>query len=128
MPTLTLAVLPQCFTIHRFAPETTPPSSIFCQPIYFIGRTKDELSVVVCSDLSLPSSKQEPDWRALKVLGPLDFSLTGILAGISAVLTQVHISIFSLSTFDTDYILVKDEKLSQTIATLTQHGYQLTDE
>jgi len=118
MPKLTLVVLPQCFTIHRFAPDTTPPSSIFSQQFYFIGRTDEALSVVVNSDLPLASQTNEPNWRALKVAGPLDFSLTGIIAGISSLLAQVNISIFSLSTFDTDYILVKSDQLAQAISTL----------
>ena len=62
-------------------------------------------------------------WSCLKIAGPLDFSLTGILADISTVLAEAEISIFAISTFDTDYILVKSEKLPYAKAALLASGY-----
>ena len=126
MPKQTLAILAQHFTIHSFTPDTIPAPAIFEQEIYFVSRTYDELSVIVPSTLDLSSLDSETGWRCLEVLGPLAFSLTGIIAGIATVLSEEKISIFSLSTFDTDYILVKDNKLSATIKALEKSDYRIT--
>ncbi|MFY9177249.1 MAG: ACT domain-containing protein [Caldicoprobacterales bacterium] len=77
---------------------------------------------------SIPSHiKCEKDWRILKIEGPLDFSLIGILASISTVLAQKGISIFAISTYDTDYILVKNKDISSAIVALTDEGYEIID-
>lgn len=123
MPKQTLAVLAQQFTIHSFNADTKPMSEIFEQDIYFLSKTDDELSVVVPSTLELDSLDSENDWRCLEVLGPLDFSLTGILSGIAGVLAANDISIFAVSTFDTDYIMVKQANLAQAVFQLEQNDY-----
>ena len=125
MPKQTLAVLTHQFTIHSFTPETRPDPIIFDQDIYFIGKTEDELSVVVPSDVSLNSLEQESNWRCLEVMGPLNFSLTGILSGIAAALASENISIFAISTFDTDYILVKQDSLTNAINVLEKSDYKI---
>lgn len=127
MPKQTLAILSQHFTIHSFPPDTLPAPVIFEQEIYFVSRTYDELSVVVPSTLDLSSRDSEDGWRCLEVLGPLAFSLTGIIAGIATVLAEAKVSIFSLSTFDTDYILVKNNMLGTTIAALEKSHYLIIE-
>ncbi|MCF1426986.1 MAG: ACT domain-containing protein [Shewanella sp.] len=122
---LTLAVHSQLYTIHSFTPETEIPASVFCQPVFFIGKTQEELSIVVPSELTLYSLEQEDDWRCLEILGPLGFSMTGIISRISGTLADAGISIFTISTFDTDYILVKKDTLDATKAALKQKQYQL---
>ena len=88
-----------------------------------ITYTQDELSLV-CWDAQVPDDvKCERAWRALKVQGPLDFALTGILSSLSTPLSEHGIAIFAVSTFDTDYILVKEEKLSYATEVLEQHGH-----
>lgn len=124
---MTLAVHPQLYTIHSFSPSTAIPASVFNQPMFFIGKTREELSVVVPDDLSLDSLEQENDWRCMEILGPLGFSMTGILAQISTTLADAHISIFAISTFDTDYILVKKDKLQDAITALRQKNYQVIE-
>lgn len=126
MPKQILAVLPQHFTIHSFSPETRPDPIIFEQEIYFVSRTYDELSIVVPSTLELASLDKETGWRCVEVLGPLALSLTGIIAGIATVLSEAEISIFTLSTFDTDYILFKDDKLDAAILALGESGYRIS--
>ncbi len=126
MTTLTLTCLSDVFNIHRFAHGVNIPKQVFEQSHYFIAKTSDELSIVVPQSCKLSSTSIEENWRALKVLGPLDFSLTGILAKISAVLADEKISIFAISTFDTDYILVKQTQLSTAISALEQHNYQIS--
>ena len=80
---------------------------------------------MVPSELTLDSLEQEDDWRCLEILGPLGFSMTGIISRISGTLADAGISIFTISTFDTDYILVKKDTLDATKAALKQKQYQL---
>lgn len=90
-----------------------------------ITRTKEELSIV-CAQYDIPDDIQcEKDWRILKIAGPLDFSLVGILAFISTILADCDVSIFAISTYDTDYILVKEKYLSKAIESLEQKGYEV---
>lgn len=94
--------------------------------LYFIGRTKDEVSLV-CPEEDVPSSATERDdgWRALMVVGPLDLSLIGILSRITSILADNGIGIFAVSTFDTDYILVREENLERAKDSLTEEGYDI---
>ncbi len=90
-----------------------------------ITRTPDELSIV-CLDRQIPESiDREGGWRALKIQGPLDFSLTGILASITVPLAQAAIPIFAVSTFETDYVMVKEQDLDRGIEVLSRHGHQV---
>ncbi|MCG9720218.1 ACT domain-containing protein [Shewanella sp. Isolate7] len=125
MARMTLAVHPQLYSIHSFSPDSELIPEVFRQPMFFIGKTKDELSVVVPAELQLDSLEEESDWRCLEVVGPLGFSMTGILASVSGTLAEAKISIFAISTFDTDYILVKKDKLQQTIQALKKTNYQI---
>ena len=90
----------------------------------FIGRTDEELSLV-CRTEVVPGNTlaREDGWRAFRVQGVLDFSLTGILARLSGVLAEKGIGIFAVSTYNTDYILVKAENLSPALAALEAVGY-----
>ena len=91
-----------------------------------ITKTEDEISVVMLQDKISSDVKVEKDWRILKVEGTLDFSLIGILAKISEILAKNSISIFVISTFNTDYILVKEEKVEKAILVLSEEGYEIS--
>ena len=119
----TLQLLDESFTIHSLTPEMQVPMQIFKASVYFVGKTHDELSIVVPSEVVIDSLEQEDGWRALEVLGPLGFSLTGILSNIAGVLADKKISIFAISTFDTDYILVKQDTLKAAIKALRSDDY-----
>jgi hypothetical protein len=119
---LDLSILEDIFTIHRFPPGQQIPEQIYESQFFSISKTENELSIVCSSSISLDSESSEPDWSCMKVLGTLNFSLTGILADISAVLAKAEVSIFAISTFDTDYILVKSEKLSAAHEALEKAG------
>ena len=93
--------------------------------LFSVTKTEDEISVVMLQDKISKEIKAEKDWRILKVEGTLDFSLIGILAKISSVLAENQISIFVISTFNTDYILVKEEKIEKAMAVLSQEGYEI---
>ncbi|MFT5789928.1 MAG: hypothetical protein ACI8SJ_002050 [Shewanella sp.] len=127
MARMTLAIHPQLFTIHSLAPDGVVPSAIFQQEIYFIGKTREELSVVVNSTFEMESLEQENGWRCLEVLGPLGFSMTGILSNVSGALAAQKISIFAISTFDTDYILVKKDTLAEATKALKKKNYQIIE-
>lgn len=88
-----------------------------------ITRTADELSIV-CREAAVPPAVQaEGGWVALKVTGPLDFALTGVLAALSVPLAQAGIPLFVLSTYDTDYLLVKQTRLEEAAAALRAQGH-----
>jgi len=90
-----------------------------------VTRTNDELSVV-CPAETAPAGDDvqvESDWRALQVAGPLDFSMVGVMAGLTAPLAEVGISVFVISTFDTDYILVKKSALADAVDVLQSAGH-----
>ena len=122
---MTLEVLPETLAICRLDPKAPVPAWGTSGSIWSITRTGDELSLVVESGLVPPGVQSNPDWRALQVMGPLDFSLTGILSALSTPLAQAKISIFAISTFDTDYLLVKDADLEKSIDTLRLAGQRV---
>ena len=125
MTQLTLQVLPDEYSIHRFSSGQAIPPAVFTSPLYFLAKTDDELSIVCPSDIAIDAPKTEAHWRCLKVLGPLDFSLTGILAKLATILAQADVSIFAVSTYDTDYLLVQKANLEAARQALSQAGYQL---
>lgn len=94
--------------------------------LYFIGKTDEELSVV-CKTENTPADtiEREDGWKAFRICGVLDFSLIGILSKVSGVLADAGIGIFAVSTFNTDYILVKEENLGKALTALTAAGYTI---
>lgn len=123
MPQISLKALDGTFSIHRFPADGGIPQEIIGTSFFAISKTDDELSVVCESAIQLRSQESVDQWSCLKVLGPLDFSLTGILAGISTALADAEISIFAISTYDTDYILVNFEDLKAAKIALSGSGY-----
>jgi uncharacterized protein len=91
-----------------------------------VTRTRDELSIIVSDPRAPSGAKCERDWRPIMVKGPLDFNQVGIIAGLSGTLADAGISIFALSTYDTDYIMVKQGDLDRALATLRDAGYSLS--
>ena len=95
---------------------------------YFIGKTDEELSLV-CRTEETPSNTTERDdgWRGFRIEGVLDFSLIGILSKLSSILAQNSIGIFAVSTYNTDYILVKKENFDKALSVLAEAGYKIDD-
>jgi len=119
-------VLEETFAVCRLNPEDEIPAWATVAGFCSVTRTTDELSVVCPVEYIPEDVKVERGWRAFKVEGPLEFSLVGMLAGISTSLAEAGISIFAISTYDTDYVLVKEEKLGLAIATLRRQGYEVS--
>ncbi len=92
---------------------------------YSITKTHDELSIV-CLEENIPLDiKCERYWRILKIEGPLDFSLVGILSKISSLMAENNISIFAISTYDTDYILIKENNIEKATGILNNDMYKV---
>ena len=116
-----LKALPYSFTICKLkSDEQIDYSGEFC----FIGKTDEEISLV-CKSEDAPTDTIERDdgWKCFKIQGVLDFSLIGILSRISSVLAENKIGIFAVSTYNTDYILVKEENFRKAIISLESEGY-----
>jgi len=120
---LNLSVLEDLFTIHRISSDNEIPMQVFDGTFYNITKTEEELSIICSSSVLLDSESSETGWSCIKVLGRLDFNLTGILADILAILAESKISIIAISTFDTDYILVKSKKLQGATKALLRAQY-----
>jgi uncharacterized protein len=115
----------QALLRQGFEGQAAIPDWIWSSSLYSITKTTDELSLVCEQDklIPQPGMHQEDGWKCLQVVGPLDFSLTGILSSIAQPLADNKISIFALSTYDTDYILVKKEKFTEAQTILKNNGF-----
>ena len=117
-----LKTLPCDLTVCKVA----DPSAIdLGKDFFFIGKTDEELSLV-CRTEDVPAGAlaREDGWRGFRVQGVLDFSLTGILSRLSGILAARQIGIFAVSTYNTDYILVKEENLGRAVEALSSEGYR----
>ena len=124
---MNLIVLKKKYSIYKFKSGCVLPDWIYLSDFYSITKTKDELSVIAIPPDSISEKITcSKDWRILKVDGPLDFSLIGIIADISIILKEKKISIFTISTYDTDYILVKQNKLNIGIKALRDKKYTIS--
>jgi hypothetical protein len=122
-----LIVLKKRYSIYKFKSDCVLPDWIYLSEFYSITKTKDELSVVaIQADSISEKMTRSKDWRILKIAGPLDFSLIGIIADISIILKEKKIPIFTISTYDTDYILVKQNKLNIGIKALRDKKYTVS--
>ena len=121
MKGLRLTVLPGELSVWRLAADAPLPS---IKPDRFLSmtRTNDELSIVSSSTDVPAGVPAETGWRCLSVEGPLPFEMTGVLAALSAPLARAEIPIFVVSTYDTDYLLVKAEDLDNACSTLRDQG------
>jgi hypothetical protein len=117
---MNLTVLPERLAVCRLAASARVPSWALelHEAFSSITRTPDELSIVCPEEAVPPEVEVEGGWRALKVPGPIAFDQIGVLAGIAAPLAAAGVSIFALSTYDTDYVLVPERDLERALAAL----------
>ena len=118
---LEIKVIDQDFSICK--PENLSPIK-WEEDYFFIGKTDEELSLV-CSTESVPDNTLSRDdgWKAFRIQGVLDFSLIGILSGITTLLADNKIGVFAISTYNTDYILTKKENFEDALRVLSDNGY-----
>lgn len=123
---LRLVVLPEVLAVCRLAANAGVPGWVATGGFCSITRTGEELSIVA-EQAHVPAGvRVEGGWRALKVVGPIPFETVGVLVGVAAPLAQAGISLFALSTFDTDYLLVKADRLEAARAALAGAGHEVT--
>jgi len=117
---MNVEVLEETLAICRLAPTNRIPSWALelHEGFVSITRTKDELSIVCPQEAVPPDTRVEEDFRALKIPGPIPFEATGVLAALAAPLARAKIPIFAVSTFDTDYVLVRQKDLEQALKAL----------
>ena len=124
-----LIILDSTFSIVKLLPTEIIPSWATTCDVFSITRTNEELSIV-CPSECLPMNEElkevENDWKCIKVEGVLDFGLTGILASLANPLAENKISIFAISTFNTDYLLVKSHSLEKARLVLENEGHSFS--
>lgn len=120
---MTLERLPYDLTVCKVA---SPAVIDWNTDVYFVGRTEDELSLVCRTEETPPETcAREDGWKAFRVRGTLDFSLTGVLSKLSGILAENGIGLFAVSTYNTDYILVKSGDFDRAMAALAEQGYEV---
>jgi hypothetical protein len=93
---------------------------------FFVGKTDDEISLVCkTEDSPVKTTERDDGWKGFRIQGILDFSLIGILSKLSGILAENNIGIFAVSTFNTDYILVKEENFERALSVLSEEGYTI---
>lgn len=119
-----LSILPSPVAVCRLAPDAAMPD--WARGAFLsVTRSADELSIV-CDDDAVPADVQaERGWRALKLEGPIPFAMTGVAAALLAPLARAQISIFLISTYDTDYLLLKAESFESAVDVLRGAGYEV---
>jgi hypothetical protein len=122
-PLLALRVHPGLYCISRLAPDEAIPAWTADARFLSITRTGTELSVVCDEEPVPPHAHADRGWRLLGVEGPLDLNLVGILAGLTATLAQANVSVFVVSTYDTDYLLVRNGDLRRAVDALESAGH-----
>ena len=122
---LTLSVLGDSYAICKLSPAERVPERVERGEFWSVTKTRDELSIV-CAEADIPEAvRSDKGWRCLKVHGPLDFSLTGVLVSLARPLAEAGVSVFVISTYDTDYLLVKEERLDRALAVLAESGHEV---
>src|SRR6516165_10389502 len=125
LPELKLIVSEGTFAICRLGAGASIPSWATARAFFSITRTAEELSIV-CRQDAVPDGIQcERGWRCFRVAGTIPFSVVGVLASLTAPLAKSGISVFAIYTFDTDYLLVKQEEFENAITALQQAGHAI---
>jgi uncharacterized protein len=122
---LELSLLPGRFAISKLVPDAHLPAWATRGSFYSVTRTCDELSIIV-EEARVPAGTQsQSGWRVLRVHGPFVLSEVGVLASLAAPLADARVSVFVVSTFDTDYLLVTEEQLTSAIVALDRAGHSI---
>jgi len=116
------------FAVCRLAAKESLPAWALCGPFVAVTRTADELSIV-CPEEDVPEGVRcEKGWRCVRVCGALDFGEIGILSSLLGPLANARITVFVISTFDTDHVLIKQEHEAQARAALVAAGHEFEDQ
>ena len=121
---IVLSILEETYIIHKLDQSTNLPEGLTECEFYSLSNSREELSLVCPEQILIQSENSSPNWKCLNVAGPLDLKLTGILAGLSDTLEKAKISIFAISTFETDYLLIQKQVLETAKTVLKSAGYK----
>ena len=121
---IVLSILEETYIIHKLDQSTNLPEGLTDCEFYSLSSSQEELSLVCPEQILIQSENSSPNWKCLKVAGPLDLKLTGILAGLSDTLEKAKISIFAISSFETDYLLIQKQVLETAKTALKSAGYK----
>ncbi|MCG8456888.1 MAG: ACT domain-containing protein, partial [Holophagales bacterium] len=124
---LRLAVLPGPYAICRMNPRARIPRWVHHSPFYSVSRSPEELSILSLQEHVPNGVKCEAGWRGLQVLGTLDLSLIGVLESLARPLAEADVEILTVSTFDTDYVFVREAKLEKAVRALEAAGHRFED-
>jgi hypothetical protein len=128
MKRLVVDVRPGEYTVARLAADAPVPPGLLDLPgLVSVTRTPDELSVVCPAENAPDVEDAQVGWRLLTVRGPLEFTLTGIMAALSGELAAAGVSLFAMSTYDTDHLLVKSVDLRRAVHALRDAGHDVPD-
>jgi hypothetical protein len=120
---MNLTLLGERFAVCRLDPDAALPSWAVGSSFLSIVRTPDELSIV-CDESNVPAeARAERGWRCVKAEGTIPFEVVGLAARLTTPLATAGISVFFVSTFDTDYLLVKEERLEEALAGWREAGF-----
>ena len=122
---LSLKILPERMAVCRLDPAAAIPDWIAEIGFYSIIRTEEELTIVCPETHIAPGISSEAGWRCFRVQGQLDFSEIGIIFSLAQPLAENGISVFVISTFNTDYLMVKDNDLAKAVEALSAEGHQV---
>jgi hypothetical protein len=125
---LTLWWMPERYAVCRLAPNAplpAPSTPAGTEALWSVTRTAEEVSLVLPEQEVQPGWQAETDWRCFKVQGPIDFGMTGVLAAIAGPLAEAGVSLFVVSTYDTDYVLVREADADRAGAALRAAGHTL---
>ena len=122
---LNLTVVDGIFAVCRLEPDTPIPVWSTADDFYSITHTADELSIVCRQDAVPEGITCERGWRCLRVAGAIPFSVVGVLASLTVPLAEAGIGVFAISTFDTDYLLVKAKDLERAVDVLRRRGHTI---
>ena len=124
---LDLALLPGDYAICRLPAGSPLPAGLGAgSDLVSVTWTPDEVSILCPAEQAPPGAVVETPWRCLRVAGPVQLALTGILASIVSPLADARVNIFAFSTYDTDYLLVPAVRLSEALAALSSAGHRVT--
>jgi hypothetical protein len=125
---LSLKILPDRMAVCRFDPAAPLPDWIEETGFYSLTRTEAELTIVCPETHLAPGTTSDVGWRCFKVRGLLDFSEIGIIFSVTRPLAENGVSVFVISTFNTDYFMVKENDLAKAVDALTAEGHEVDSE
>jgi hypothetical protein len=127
---LDIALLPEEYAVCRLPAGSSVPTGLLSGPagsgVLSVTWTADEVSIICRADRVPSEATVETPWRCLRVVGPLDLALTGILASLVVPLADARVNIVAFSTYDTDYLLVPAVRLDEALATLAHTGHRIS--